>query len=84
MEGNPRAVEADLAQQLTDRFGPLLTLRQLAELLDRSANGLRYSLRSPSDERTRALNACACRIGRRTYYPATDVARIIRDAGGLS
>lgn len=84
MEGNLRSAETDLAQQLTDRFGPLLTLRHLAELLDRSVSGLRYSLRRPSDERTRALNACACRIGRRTYYPATDVARIIRGAGGPS
>lgn len=84
MEGNLRSAEADLAQQLTDRFGPLLTLRQLAELLDRSVSGMRYSLRSPRDERMRALNACACRIGRRVYYPATDVARIIRSAGGHS
>lgn len=84
MEGDPRSAETDLAQQLTDRLGALLTLRQLAELLDRSVSGVRYSLRRPSDERTRALNDCACRIGRRTYYPATDVARIIRAAGGPS
>ena len=84
MEGNPRSVETGLEQQLTDRYGPLLTIRQLAELLDRSVSGLRYSLRRPSDERTRALNACACRIGRRTYYPAGDVAKIIRGAGDTS
>ena len=82
MEGNLRSAEIDLAQQLTDRYGPLLTLRQLAELLDRSVSGLRYSPRSPRDDRARALNACACRIGRRVYYPATDVAKIIREAGG--
>jgi len=84
MESNPRSAETGLAQQLTDRFGPLLTLRHLAELLDRSVSGLRYSLRRPSDERTRALNACACRIGRPVYYPATDVARIICGAGTSS
>jgi len=31
--------QADLASQLTDRFGPLLTQSQLAELLGRSAGG---------------------------------------------
>ena len=40
MEGNLRSAETDLAQQLTDRFGPLLTLRHLAELLDRSVDDL--------------------------------------------
>lgn len=77
MEGNPLSAEHDLAVQLTERFGLLLTQRQLAELLGRSIGGLRYSLCSPSDERTRALKACGCRIGRRVYYPAAEVARII-------
>jgi len=70
----------DLASQLTERFGPLLTQSQLAELLGRSAGGLRYSLCTPSDARTRALKACGRRIGRRVYYPAIEVARIITSA----
>jgi hypothetical protein len=77
MDGNPQSAQGDLAAHLIDRFGLLLTQRQLAELLGRSIGGLRYSLCSPSDERTRALKACGCRIGRRVYYPAADVARII-------
>lgn len=70
----------DLAAQLTERFGPLLTQAQLAELLGRSTGGLRYSLCAPCDDRTRALKACGRRIGRRVYYPAIEVARIISGA----
>jgi len=66
-----------LATQLTERFGPLLTHSQLAELLGRTPGGLRYSLCCPSDAPTRALKACGRKIGRRVYYPATEVARII-------
>jgi hypothetical protein len=69
--------QGDLASQLTERFGPLLTQSQLAELLGRSAGGLRYSLCTPSDARTRARKACGRKIGRRVYYPAIEVARII-------
>lgn len=81
MEGKQITAQGDLAAQLTERFGLLLTQTQLAELLGRSTGGLRYSLCVPSDARTRALKACGCRIGRRVYYPAIEVARIISDAG---
>jgi hypothetical protein len=77
MEGKHDQAQGDLATQLTDRFGLLLTQAQLAELLGRSTGGLRYSLCAPSDARTRALRACGCRIGRRVYYPAIEVARVI-------
>jgi len=63
--------------QLTERYGVLLSQAQLAALLGRSTGGLRYSLCAPADDRTRALKACGRRIGRRVYYPAVDVARII-------
>ncbi len=72
----PRQDET-LAIQLTERFGPLLTQTQLAELLGRTPGGLRYSLCCPSDAPTRALKACGRKIGRRVYYPASEVARII-------
>ncbi len=72
--------QSSLAEQLTERFGPLLTQMQLAELLGRTPGGLRYSLCTPSDARTRALKTCGRKIGRRVYYPAIEVARIISDA----
>ena len=66
-----------LEHQLTERFGLLLSQTQLAELLGRSTGGLRYSLSYPSDLSTHALKACGRKIGRRVYYPASEVARII-------
>lgn len=70
-----------LENQLTERFGLLLSQSQLAELLGRTTGGLRYSLSYPSDQNTRALKACGRKIGRRVYYPASEVARIIIGTG---
>ncbi len=69
MQGTTISTQTDLAGQLTERFGPLLTQTQLAELLGRSPGGLRYSLCCPSDARTRALKTCGRKIGRRVYLP---------------
>ena len=68
---------ATLENQITERYGLLLSQTQLARLLGRTTGGLRYSLSYPSDQQTRALKACGRKIGRRVYYPATEVARII-------
>ncbi len=66
-----------LEYQITERYGPLLSQTQLAELLGRSTGGLRYSLSYPCDGQTRALKACGRKIGRRVYYPANEIAEII-------
>ncbi len=68
---------ASFEAHITERFGVLLSQVQLAELLDRTPGGLRYSLCYPSDAQTRALKTCGRKIGRRVYYPAAEVARII-------
>ena len=68
---------ATLENQITERYGLLLSQTHLAELLGRTTGGLRYSLSYPSDHQTQALKACGRKIGRRVYYPATEVARII-------
>ena len=68
---------ATLENQLTEHFGLLMSLTQLAELLGRLTGGLRYSLSYPSDASTRALKACGRKIGRRMYFPVSEVARII-------
>ncbi len=69
-----------LENKITGLYGPLLSQDQLAQLLGRSAGGLRYSLCYPCDSKTLALKECARRIGRRVYYPASDVAAIISAA----
>ena len=81
MEDSTSPCVKSLAQQITERYGLLLSQAQLAELLGRSADGLRYSLKCPSDSNTRAPKACGRKVGRRVYYPAAEVARIILDGG---
>lgn len=77
MQASENKHVATLENQLAERFGLLLSQTQLAELLGRSTGGLRYSLSYPCDQQTRSLKACGRRIGRRVYYPASEVARII-------
>ena len=82
MQGTESASLATLEHQITERFGLLLTQSQLAELLGRTTGGLRYSLSYPSDHQTRSFKRCGRKIGRRVYYPATEVARIIIGTSG--
>ena len=77
MRDTTNSSAATLAQQITEPYGLLISQSQLAELLGRSAGGLRYSLKYPSDPSTRALKACGRKVGRRVYYPASEVALII-------
>ena len=41
-----------LENQITERYGLLISQTQLAELLGRTTGGLRYSLSYPSDQST--------------------------------
>ena len=52
-----------LKERLTERYGVLLSQTQLADLLDRTPGGLRYSLCHPPDFQARKLRACGRRIG---------------------
>ena len=77
MQDTVNPAVATLENQITERYGLLLSHTQLAKLLGRTPGGLRYSLSYPSDQQTYALKICGCKIGRRVYYPAAEVARII-------
>ncbi len=81
MQDSANAHVATLEKQLMERFGLLMSHTQLAELLGRSVGGLRYSLSYLSDASTRALKACGRKIGRRMYYPVSEVAQIILGSG---
>lgn len=54
-------------EYLLSRFGPLMSIANVAEILDRSASGLRVSLYSNS-EFSRKLKPTMVRIGRRVYF----------------
>ncbi len=80
MAENDKQITHALNDQITERYGVLLSQSQLAEVLGRTTGGLRFSLSVPADRKTRLLKACGRRIGRRVYYPAVEVARIIAEA----
>lgn len=61
---------------LLDKFGPLLSLEQLAGLLDRSVDGLRLSL-SQNGEMSQKFGPARQKIGRRVYFRSALVAPIL-------
>ena len=66
----------DIEQFLLEKYGPVLSLSQLAGLLDRSTDGLRLSLLS-NNELSKKLNPARLKIGRRVYFQTLVVARVI-------
>lgn len=58
---------------------PLLTLTQLAHILNRSPDGLRISLSNKSPV-SAELNAARVKIGRRVFFKTVQIARIIDQA----
>jgi hypothetical protein len=69
-------VTVSTAEILIAQYGPLLTLPQLAKILDRSAEGLRINLRS-SHPWAQRVDATRLRLGRRVYFRTSDVAAIL-------
>lgn len=63
-------------EQLIERYGILLSLEDLADVLKRSKDGLRIALRGDS-EFARVWCSAKRKIGRRVYFRASDVARLI-------
>ena len=61
---------------LLDKFGPLITLVQLAGLLGRSADGLRLSL-GQDGEISKKFNPARKKIGRRVYFRSAIVALVL-------
>lgn len=61
---------------LHKEFGLLMTLENLAKVLDRSPQGLRVSLSSKS-ELSVSINAIKIKRGRRIYFYTVGVAKII-------
>lgn len=68
--------QTSLSLSMFDKYGPLLTLAQLAQMLNRSTDGIRMALREASPYAVR-LNAAKVRIGRRIYFRTPDVANLL-------
>ncbi|MDE3736403.1 DNA-binding protein [Pseudomonas resinovorans] len=58
---------------------PLLTLEQVAQIFDRSPEGLRITL-SGDNELARRLRPAKMKIGRRVLFRVTELARFIDEA----
>lgn len=67
---------------LLDQFKtPLISLEQVAKILDRSPDGLRITLRGDSDL-ARRLKPARKRIGRRVLFSVAELARFIDESHG--
>ncbi|HUW50027.1 MAG TPA: DNA-binding protein [Sulfuricella sp.] len=58
------------------KYGPLLSLTQLAALFDRSADGVRLSLLADNDF-SRRIRPTKIKLGRRIYFKTELVAKVI-------
>lgn len=62
---------------LINTYGPLMTIADLANLLDRSVEGLRVSLSQKECAVTKQLAASKIKFGRRVYFCTLDVAAVV-------
>jgi hypothetical protein len=65
-----------IEEVLVKQYGPILSLVELAMILDRSPDGLRASLRS-SGEWVSRINAARLRLGRRVYFRTSEIANVL-------
>lgn len=62
---------------LLQHYGPLLTLKHVAEVLHCTPNGLRMAMRRRRDPFGTALAGAGQRVGRRLFFQADHLAEII-------
>lgn len=67
------------AMLLAQYSSPLLTLEQVAKILDRSPDGLRVTL-SGNNALAEALKPARIKIGRRLLFKVAEIARFIDEA----
>jgi hypothetical protein len=65
-----------IEETLTKQYGPLLSIAQLARVLDRSPEGLRISLRA-SAKWVQQVNAARVRLGRRVYFRTSTISQLL-------
>jgi hypothetical protein len=60
-----------------EKYGPLMTYPQVAEMLSRTTNGLRAMMARRESEASRMLSGAKFTIGRRVYFRTDQVTRLI-------
>lgn len=68
-----------IEETLIAKYGALLTLAQLAEILSRSTDGIRLSLRAQNPWSDR-INSCRLKVGRRVYFRTSGIAEYLAEA----
>jgi len=63
--------------KLEEKYGPLMTVEQIAQVLSRKTSGLRAVLQCPTEQWMFELNSVKRRIGRRIYFPTESVAALL-------
>ena len=71
-------------QYLLTQYGPLLTLNHVAEVLHGTPNGLRMAMNRKQQPFARSLADSRRRFGRRVYFEARQVARLIDEERELN
>ena len=64
-------------EYLLQQYGPLLTLKHVAELMHSTPNGVRMAICRQSQPFTVGLSKARRRLGRRVYFEARRVAEVI-------
>lgn len=62
---------------LNKKYGPMISMKQMAELLNRSVNGLRASLQKKDSQVYKLLNPARTSVGRRTYFFSSVIAEAL-------
>ena len=70
------AITEQMVDILINKYGPFLSINQLADALERSPEGLRITLLRDS-EVSRQFQSARSKIGRRVYFNAVSVAEIM-------
>lgn len=68
-----------IEETLIREYGPLMSVVQLAKILDRSTEGLRICLRSET-KWSQAINATKLKVGRRVYFRTAEIAKYLAEA----
>lgn len=64
---------------LTSKYGVLISMKDMAEILHKSYDGFRMSMIKNDSQAAESLNKAKKKIGRRVYFRSLDVAKIIMD-----
>lgn len=77
------AITEQMVDILIKKYGPFLSIDQLADALDRSPEGLRITLMRDSAV-SRQFKCARSKVGRRVYFNAVSVAEIMTASADLT